>query len=77
MDHSQRVFVPADREEGSFLAPVLSSERKCHDARAGRARNRIQAAEADISEVVLNEFSADEQAFVEAYAGKTFADIDP
>ena len=36
-----------------------------------RVRNRIQAAEAEIADDVLNEFIADEQAFVEAYAGKT------
>jgi hypothetical protein len=42
-----------------------------------RARNRIQAAEAEISEDALNEFIAVEQAFVESYAGKTFVDIDP
>jgi hypothetical protein len=39
-------------------------------------RNRIQAAEAEISEDVLNEFIADEQAF-ESYAGKTFQETDP
>jgi len=43
----------------------------------GRVRNRIQAAEAEISDDVLDEFIADEQAFVESYAGKTFADTDP
>jgi hypothetical protein len=42
-----------------------------------RVRNRIQAAEAEISDDVLNEFIADEQAFVESYAGKTFAETDP
>jgi hypothetical protein len=42
-----------------------------------RVRNRIQAAEAEISDDVLNEFIADEEAFVEAYAGKTFSDTDP
>ena len=42
-----------------------------------RVRNRIHASEADISDDVLNEFIADEQAFVESYAGKTFADTDP
>ena len=36
-----------------------------------RVRNRILAAEAEIADDVLNEFIADEQAFVEAYAGKT------
>jgi hypothetical protein len=35
-----------------------------------RVRNRIQAAEADIPDEVLNEFIADEQAFAEAYAGR-------
>jgi len=40
-------------------------------------RNRIQALETDISDDVLNEFIADEQAFVESYAGKTFAEADP
>jgi hypothetical protein len=35
-----------------------------------RVRNRIQAAETDISDAVLNEFIADEQAFIEAYAWK-------
>jgi hypothetical protein len=34
--------------------------------------NRIQAAEADISDAVLNEPIADEQAFVEDYVEKTF-----
>jgi hypothetical protein len=42
-----------------------------------RVRNRIQAAEADISDDVLNEFIADEQAFIEAYAQKTFPESDP
>jgi hypothetical protein len=42
-----------------------------------RVRNRIQAAEADISDEVLNEFIADEQAFIESYPGKTFAETDP
>jgi len=46
-------------------------------ARAGRVRNRIQAAEADISDDVVNEFIADEQAFVETYAQKSFAESDP
>ena len=35
------------------------------------------AAEAEISDDVLNEFIADEQAFFESYAGKTFAEADP
>jgi hypothetical protein len=42
-----------------------------------RVRNRIQAAQAEIADDVLNEFIADEQAFVESYAGKTFAEADP
>jgi hypothetical protein len=42
-----------------------------------RVRNRIQAIETDISDDVLTEFIADEQAFVESYAGKTFADTAP
>jgi hypothetical protein len=41
-----------------------------------RVRNRIQAAEAEISDDVLNEFIADEQAFIESYAGKTFLETD-
>jgi len=41
-----------------------------------RVRNRIQATEAEISDDVLNEFIADEQAFIEAYAQKTFTDTD-
>jgi len=40
-------------------------------------RNRIQAAETDISDAVLDEFIADEQAFVESYACKTFPETDP
>lgn len=42
-----------------------------------RVRNRIQAAEAEISDDVLNEFIEDEQAFIEEYAGKTFLLTDP
>jgi len=42
-----------------------------------RIRNRIQAAEAEIADDVLDEFIADEQAFIESYAGKTFAEADP
>jgi hypothetical protein len=42
-----------------------------------RVRNRIQATEVDISDDVLNELIADEQAFVEAYVEKTFAESDP
>jgi len=41
-----------------------------------RVRNRIQAAESDISEDVLDKFIADEQAFVETYACKTFPETD-
>jgi len=41
-----------------------------------RVRNRIQATEAEISDDVLNEFIADEQAFIEAYAQKTFTGTD-
>jgi len=41
-----------------------------------RVRNRIQAAEAEISDDVLGEFIADEQAFLESYAGKTFPETD-
>ena len=44
---------------------------------SARVRNRIQAAEGDISDAVLDEFIADEQAFIESYAGKTFAESDP
>ncbi len=46
-------------------------------ATPARVRNRIQATEADIPDAVLNEFIVDEQAFVESYAGKTFAESDP
>jgi hypothetical protein len=42
-----------------------------------RVRNRIQAAEAEISDDVVNEFIADEQAFIETYACKTFTETDP
>ena len=42
-----------------------------------RVRDRIQTTEADISDDVLNEFIADEQAFIEAYAQKTFPESDP
>ena len=42
-----------------------------------RVRNRIQAAESDISDDVLNELIADEQAYIEAYAKNTFAESDP
>ena len=40
-------------------------------------RDRIQAADADITDDVLNELIADEQAFIEVYVGKTFAESDP
>ena len=43
----------------------------------GRVRNRIQTVEAEISDDVLNEYIADEQAFIETYAGKTFPESDP
>jgi len=42
-----------------------------------RVRNRIQTAEAKISDDVLIEFIADEQAFIESFAGKTFPEADP
>jgi hypothetical protein len=42
-----------------------------------RVRNRIHATETEISDEVLNELIADELAFVEAYAQKTFAESDP
>jgi hypothetical protein len=42
-----------------------------------RVRNRIQAAEAEIADDVINEYIADEQAFIEAYAQKTFAESNP
>jgi hypothetical protein len=40
-------------------------------------RNRIQATEAEIADTIINEFIADEQAFIEAYAQKTFPESDP
>lgn len=43
---------------------------------AARIRNRINAAEGDISGAVLTEFIADEQAYIESYAGKIFAESD-
>jgi hypothetical protein len=39
--------------------------------------NRIQATETGISDAVLNMLIADEQAFVEAYAQKAFAESEP
>ena len=36
-----------------------------------------QAAEAEIADDVLDEFIADEKAFIESYAGKTFTEADP
>jgi hypothetical protein len=42
-----------------------------------RVRNRIQAAESDVSDDVLNELIADEQAYIEAFAQTTFAEADP
>ena len=41
-----------------------------------RIRNRIHAAESDIANAVLTEFIADEQAHIEGYAEKTFAESD-
>lgn len=43
---------------------------------AARVRNRIKASESDISDAVLTEFIADEQAYIEGYAKKTFAESD-
>jgi hypothetical protein len=43
---------------------------------AARIRNRIKASESDISDAVLTEFIADEQAYIEGYAKKTFAESD-
>jgi len=43
---------------------------------AARIRNRINAAESDISDAVLTEFITDEQAYIESYAEKTFAESD-
>lgn len=43
---------------------------------AARIRNRIKASESDISDAVLTEFIADEQAYIESYAGKIFAESD-
>jgi len=41
-----------------------------------RVRNRIQATVSDVSDAVLNELIADEQAYLEAFAKKTFAEAD-
>ena len=43
---------------------------------ATRIRNRINAAIGDISDAVLTEFITDEQANIEGYAGKVFAESD-
>ena len=43
---------------------------------AARIRNRINAAEGDISDAVLTEFITDEQAYIEGYAKKAFAESD-
>ena len=43
---------------------------------ATRIRNRINATLSDISDAVLAEFITDEQAYIEGYAKKTFAESD-
>ena len=43
---------------------------------AARIRNRINAAISDISDAILTEFIADEQAYIEGYANKVFAESD-
>ena len=43
---------------------------------AARIRNRINAAIGDISDAVLAEFITDEQAYIEGYAKKVFAESD-
>ena len=43
---------------------------------AARIRNRINAAEGDISGAVLTEFITDEQAYIESYAENAFAESD-
>jgi len=58
-------------KRSQLVVPIMAS------STPARVRNRIRAAEAEISEDVLNEFIADEQAFVESYADKTFAESDP
>ena len=57
------------RSHGEFFIMAITAP--------ARVRNRIQAAEGEISDAVLNEFIADEQAFVEAYAQKAFVESDP
>ena len=58
----------SDGEEAAGGAGVLTTP--------ARIRNRIHAAESDISNAVLTEFIADEQAHIEGYAEKTFAESD-
>lgn len=41
-----------------------------------RVRNRINASESNISDAILAEYIADEQAYIEDYAEKTFAESD-
>ena len=41
-----------------------------------RIRNRIKASESDVGDAVLTEFIEDEQAYIEGYATKTFAESD-
>ena len=43
---------------------------------AARVRNRINATDSDISDSELSEFIADEQAYIEECAEKTFAESD-
>ena len=43
---------------------------------AARIRNRINAEIADISDAVCTEFITDEQAYIEGYAKKAFAESD-
>lgn len=43
---------------------------------AARVRNRINASESNISDAILAEYIADEQAYIEDYAEKTFAESD-
>lgn len=43
---------------------------------AARIRNRINASESNISDAILAEYIADEEAFIEEYAEKTFAESD-
>ena len=44
---------------------------------AARVRHRINATDSDISDSELSEFIADEQAYIEECAEKTFAESDP